>query len=1113
MPPRIALSQSIGGFHQAMLGSGDFPVHRFPDDNSSYMLADDAGVVSELSPIVVVSLYIRRDNNTTGTLFRSDNAISFAGPEVGFELVGGNFRIWGGSYNAHFTSTSDTDGGWDHYLFIHDSTEQVCVGYKNGASHATTPKSGIAWAAGVPTTIRYHQYGGRGNDATIVQGTEIQQFACWALTESSVTAGLRTGDADTIAKFFKDVNDPVNFGTNAAGPTGVPALIYTNTTPTAINHGEMGGVIENWEWTGRGVDPSKADTDAVAWFPVELVDDFNTGWTATYDDGTPAVDNTWLDDTHTDKPRLTANPVHRIATDNPGDTLTLSKDITITPDTLTAVQDKYKPIHLMIQSSGGGTSAQQTIRVRLGNNTNVTDYAVEYQFEWRVGNTGYCNHGKQELTCYPELADIATVGSPLSGGDGYTSPGMTVTHLGANAFDPANAIQHIEVEFENFNAYAHDKTSPFAPGELLIQAISRGYNHTPIVILSQDDGWSNFMIEETTTGNYSALDMINDVDGTGDQPLKFTINQIGSNLLTATSSAATSFTPAEWNTLTADENVEIVVHTSQSFTVGGEHRVFTFDYVSGSQTYPTSGGDMSISGKDGPVEILHVFDGDGTGTEWDGRVMLREQTSSPVFDVDNNDWEVGDVVTDDESGSLFMLREQRNSINRDYSDVVELQRGIMRLYGDGNVDEVGFSYGVYAQGGYRNGGGTINQAIREGIVDAGLEVDRTTQYWEASTLKALEGHTPSAGWGLEGLSLSGVSIENSDVIDTLAHVTDRYLDKIVKYGGVHWTFIHSLSADSTARSNNQQIAVNDFKTVTDKLKTMVYDEGSVKCLTPATTFPLVTQTIPYNPVTPINARTDEEGVEGRLAATPIPTSPPALTQLNVAINGQTAGKWNATYGLESFTGNARFGQNWNPDGDQRIYCVQDGANWQVVYYDTGLNSWYTATTSTDPSAWVEGQSISDGGVESLTTGTMTQDGEPCPIASDAGVDYTTDAPAPAVDYTDYDLTNTGSSASNGLYTVMTNNISITGSGPFYTITKPAVGQKSYAYDNGSAYRIHAWNTTDSEWVILGTTSDPETLSNGGLIPAAGGVTLVITTSGTDGDGDAIPDPDHPDVTY
>ena len=118
MPPRIALSQSIGGFHQAMLGSGDFPVHRFPDDNSSYMLADDAGVVSELSPIVVVSLYIRRDNNTTGTLFRSDNAISFAGPEVGFELVGGNFRIWGGSYNAHFTSTSDTDGGWDHYLFI-----------------------------------------------------------------------------------------------------------------------------------------------------------------------------------------------------------------------------------------------------------------------------------------------------------------------------------------------------------------------------------------------------------------------------------------------------------------------------------------------------------------------------------------------------------------------------------------------------------------------------------------------------------------------------------------------------------------------------------------------------------------------------------------------------------------------------------------------------------------------------------------------------------------------------------------------------------------------------------------------------------------------------------
>jgi len=186
---------------------------------------------------------------------------------------------------------------------------------------------------------------------------------------------------------------------------------------------------------------------------------------------------------------------------------------------------------------------------------------------------------------------------------------------------------------------------------------------------------------------------------------------------------------------------------------------------------------------------------------------------------------------------------------------------------------------------------------------------------------------------------------------------------------------------------------------------------------------------------------------------------------------------------------------------------------------------------------------------------MTQDGEPCPIASDAGVDYTTDAPAPAAtNYSLMTLSNTGNANFNAQFTQMTNNFYVddistppdyssvtvdnTGSvtldgetfdqmtnnlfvdGDFFgisgVINTTSGGYKSYKFDDGSYWQVLCWNTVDSEWIFIYDAADPETWTDDDNItynPNTDRDPSFCTTFDLDGDSEYVPDADDADITY
>jgi hypothetical protein len=443
-----------------------------------------------------------------------------------------------------------------------------------------------------------------------------------------------------------------------------------------------------------------------------------------------------------------------------------------------------KPIRFNFYNNSLNYHISYDIEIRIGHEATRADY---HSFTIRGDQMGA---GCTEFIVNPALIDL---GINLRGDEGYQTTTRSALLKTGAGWTRASGIEWVEIRFAGMHG------GLWAPGDAVgvphfeLVGITEGWGHTPVMIMSQDDGthaiYSSYG-ESAENGNATVDSYVQ----TNSIPM--TVNLIGDAVLAGTGNI---INPT--NATRMDDYMNWAIHWSPGLTsdLGAQIRTTAKPdphFTQGEIPFDTTNGESGI--------LWGVYR-NAFGIYWAmvSDIVGYVQAGDTVFantDAPNED-HVGqfDVQIDqqwvDYKGFRAVFEGERYNI--------ETELGL-DMKGNENIC-------VYAKGQFWNSA-TYNVGIRTGLRSAGIEVARVTGQhpWGVSQIpddanpSFNQENPPLPTWGIEQYSVKGCTIEDTEVFKD-GTTMDSFNNNFIPYGFMHagaawYGYMHNSVKDDVDRS-------------------------------------------------------------------------------------------------------------------------------------------------------------------------------------------------------------------------------------------------------------------------------------------------------------------------
>jgi hypothetical protein len=741
--------------------------------------------------------YFRIDNgsrDTTKYIFRQTNSADGSG-STGFTFQTNgttSLRMYFRNYSARidYNTPLANNDTWFHVLFLHDSVNDRVKLYVDGVMVEDETASGAGQAVNAYVVKNYMNImgGGTSEDAFDSEALEFKQVALFGCTAVDIQdfwdadSAIETAAVDYFYN-GNPVANPNTFPTNGAWGDVIPQLYIGEASTTIVNYGIgfeglfKGELEASGAWSGSALDPARSHPYDIAYKPMALVDScyFSSG--------------TW--DTH----ELNASgstvfepPVGWARLHGANSSMGFFNTASSTQEGIKNTSIDIAgdiPIHIKIRTNN--YHASDNFEIRLYNVDNVANYC-KFQFSQVDG----VNAGVQTLVVLPSLAAVATTnGGTLAGGSGMVDSSSEIAQVGTG-FDPASNITRIDFLVDGFTGYQSSTGTPADPKAQILE-VAQGYNHTPVMFITQDDGRSNLVTETYNGDNFIDYLTANNLIGG--------VNLIGDEV-------EQRFSDAQYGEVFPIQ--EIARHTAYSLTTKCQ---FSYD-VSVDTTAWNFGEDFHSA--DGLRRMQHV----GFTTDSNGVV------TQCLFYLDSGyaDFVEGDVVTGQTTGCVITINSAKQTTTQaQYEQELARQKTLIEQHSS----EIGVAIArdslqefVYAEGGYRNNAQVAN-AIRNALTSVGVVSGRSTVGIGTQIVPASDVAVYDTGLGAEHYALPAVGVESPTRFDSYTDIVDGYLEEVARHGGMHWLYYHSVGAVGTTRgSPSTNIPIDELFAIADKMADM-----------------------------------------------------------------------------------------------------------------------------------------------------------------------------------------------------------------------------------------------------------------------------------------------------
>lgn len=740
------------------------------------------------------------ERDTTKYIFRQTNAADGSG-STGFTFQTNgtsSLRMYFRNYSARidYNTPLAKNDTWFHVLFLHDSVNDRVKLYIDGVMVEDETASGPGQAVNAYEVKNYMNIMGGGTtedafDAEAMEFKQISLFGCTAVDIQDFWDADPAVEAASVGYFYNGdpVGNPNTFPADGTWNGVVPQLYIGEATTTDVNYGTgFEGLFKDeleasGAWTGSALDPARNHPYEIAFKPMALVSrcymwDFH-----------------WLNhELNPTTPTTFEPPTEWARLHGPSSSFGFFNTVS---GTLQGVKntnvDIAGDIPLYFKIRTNMYHANDTFEIRLYNADNVANYC---KFEF--SQTDGVNSGVQTLVVIPTLADQATAnGGTLPSGSGMVDRVSEIAQVGTG-FDPSSNITRIDFLYSGFTSSQSSTNTPADTKSQLLE-VAQGYNHTPVMFMTQDDGRSTLVTQTYDAGDPESAGGVNFIDYLLNYEMFGAVNLIGDE-------AATVFSPAQYAEVFPAQ--EITRHTAYSLT-----------------TKCNTSYDVSVDST--PWNFGERFESADT--------LKRMQLVG--FTVDSNDvvtqclfytqsgysdFVDGDVVTGIDSGCVVTLESdvqqtteaqyeqelarQAVEINKHSADI-----GIPIRFN--SVEEF-----VYAEGGYRNNA-QVGNAIRDAMVAVGIVSGRSTVGVGTNVVPASDVAVYGQGLGHEHYAEPAIGLENDDRFTSYNDIIDGYLEHIARQGGMHWLYYHTVGAAGSVREGTN-MPINELFAVASKVADM-----------------------------------------------------------------------------------------------------------------------------------------------------------------------------------------------------------------------------------------------------------------------------------------------------
>lgn len=765
---------------------------RYNLNNQSFMELDNSLIPSGQNSYVI-SMWFRWDSGVaTGTQYLLTNrgtAIGTGATRVSLYKSGSNnMRLTLGQSGTdgaemRIPNSAFNDGSWHHIVWSYNGAgPQFFKAYLDGAD--VTPALTRSDWGGV-STVTYWRAMGNEDLATnyaptrCAHGLELRQFTVWG-----TNTFVDLDDADVRAKFFNPATPttPVPFGSDGSKPFGEVAQVYLNADATNQNHDVHAG-SSAINTVLRGVDFA-VDSEKIAFFKIGTVDEADIAdWTLI---GSPGVAE------RTDYPRI----FDQCLEINNSASSTLEGIYRTWGSAQYADWTADTPLHFYFWQSAFGTGSRKVV-IRIYEDSAATANYAQFEFSF-----SYIQQGCFDLMVLPVWLDE----SPLpSTGTGHLPTNCSVTEAGTG-WTRTNGIERIDVMWEDLNSYSDAAAVDANKRRMAFCGIGRGYPHTPVFILNQDDGVDRYLSVNYDNGDGS----MNTYDYTDTKGVKDGISQIGTNI-----DQGSNWTLAEWNQFIADGRIEIQCHGNEAWTK--QHHFFP------------------ITGSGFDTSSTVSSSGTGSGGNVQG-VLLDNETGSQIGLFLANgylgDFLDGELVTDGSGGFGTIEGDIAPVTIQNLVDLIYNQVYAINNKGDDPAGIYTSYAAVYPQGGYRDSGVVdVNEKVRDALKQLSFTVCRSTTGFHSGVTDLPDGASPVNGYGADGLSFGACSLEDTVHFATAlssAEITDAYMEVTARQGGCFWMYYHDILTAGNPRGP-QDMPVDLLHEVIAKIAEMK-DAGYAKSL-------------------------------------------------------------------------------------------------------------------------------------------------------------------------------------------------------------------------------------------------------------------------------------------
>tara|TARA_R110002074_G_scaffold104230_4_gene225025 strand:+ start:11393 stop:13924 length:2532 start_codon:yes stop_codon:yes gene_type:complete len=800
--PSASIASSIAG---SVVDGAVYPSHALPwgADNvfrNATAFTSDLETTSEAG---LFSGYFRIDNgsrNTTKYIFRQTNSADGSGSNgFTFQTNGTTaLRMYFRSFSARidYNTPLANNDTWFHILFLHDSVNDRVKLYIDGVMVEDESVGGPGQAVNAYAVKNYMNIMGGGTsdsafDSEAIEFKQVALFGCTAVDVQDFWDADSAIETAAVNYFYNGdaVSEPNDMPLTGEWNNITPQLFIGEASTTAVNYGTgfeglfKGELEASGSWSGSALDPARNHPYDIAYKPMALVSrcymwDFH--WLSHELNAAGAT----VFEPPTDWARLHG------ASSSMGFFNTGAGILEGVKNTTVDIAGDI-PLHFKVRTNMYFTS--DDFEIRLYNADNVANYC-KFQFS----QSDSVNSGVQTLVVLPSLAAVATAnGGTLAAGSGMVDNASEIAQVGTG-FDPASNITRIDFLTQGFTSnQSSTATAADTKGQLL--EVAQGYNHTPVMYITQDDGRSSLVSETYDAGDPESSGGVNFVDYLLNYKMFGAVNLIGDEV-------SGRFSDAQYGVVFPAQ--EIARHTSYSLT-----------------TKCDSSYDVSVDSTPWDFgEDFHSADGLRRMQLVGFTTNSSDVVTQGLFDLESGyaDFVDGDVVTGQTTGCVITINSAKQTTTQaQYEQEFSRQKTLILEHATAigvPVSWDSLQEFVYAEGGYRNNA-QIGNALRNAMVAVGVVSGRSTVGIGTQIVPASDVAVYDTGLGAEHYAQPAIGIESTSRFTAATDVTAGYLEEVARHGGLHWLYYHTVGAVGTTRTGTN-IPVDELFSVASKMADM-----------------------------------------------------------------------------------------------------------------------------------------------------------------------------------------------------------------------------------------------------------------------------------------------------